>query len=461
MIHSRSRKQLLLLSSLLLTLIVGMMLVAVVKTQASKPGEISYVPVGQVFVSQDQVVFMETENIPSAVLLPEAVAQNMVRALPQDSFKQIHTDGPVSQVDFNNDPVASSVYNWLQNCGLKYKGSCLSVPYDVFQAAYTTMAHGGAPLWLTITWPHIESGAWHDRVESGALKWSQVKGSNGATGPWQENVGFLMEYQCWPGSQPRDPLASACANSNWLARKGMSTNITIEQWFSLSNSNADGNHIWSYQAKNRDMYTLSVAIKKAWMDLQAQADSSGYQISTVTNSNIIWMDTNGVPTASLVFEPDPQGVQTVSQASTAKPNGKLVENNGAGKCYTFDWPTGTAHLAGYWFGPGHPAYDLHDGKPNKHIGLEAVISGNVTTSGGCDPVGHLGNGCGDGYGNYAVLTSGKIRIIYGHLSQIKVENGQYVNAGDIVGDIGSSGNSSGEHLHFEVRFNGVGIPQCR
>ena len=44
-----------------------------------------------------------------------------------------------------------------------------------------------------------------------------------------------------------------------------------------------------------------------------------------------------------------------------------------------------------------------------------------------------------------------------HLSQIDVKNGQTINSGDIIGKVGSTGRSTGPHLHYEVRKNGTPI----
>jgi murein DD-endopeptidase MepM/ murein hydrolase activator NlpD len=93
-------------------------------------------------------------------------------------------------------------------------------------------------------------------------------------------------------------------------------------------------------------------------------------------------------------------------------------------------------------GPGgHPGIDLHAsyGDP-----IHACRAGTIVSAG------WMG-----GYGNATVIDhGGGMATLYGHQSQIVVSEGQHVNAGDVIGYIGSTGFSTGPHLHFEVRING-------
>jgi murein DD-endopeptidase MepM/ murein hydrolase activator NlpD len=63
-----------------------------------------------------------------------------------------------------------------------------------------------------------------------------------------------------------------------------------------------------------------------------------------------------------------------------------------------------------------------------------------------------GDGWNGGYGNYVVIThENGIQTLYAHMSGIDVLQGQKVLRGDQVGRMGSTGESTGVHLHFEVR----------
>ncbi len=67
-------------------------------------------------------------------------------------------------------------------------------------------------------------------------------------------------------------------------------------------------------------------------------------------------------------------------------------------------------------------------------------------------------GWNGGYGNCVIIDHGGGRsTLYAHMSSIGVSNGQAVAAGQSVGKVGSTGNSTGPHLHFEIMINGVAV----
>lgn len=118
---------------------------------------------------------------------------------------------------------------------------------------------------------------------------------------------------------------------------------------------------------------------------------------------------------------------------------------------TFVWPTPscttTSSVYGYRVHPIYGTVKFHAGEDiPASYGAEilAAASGTVTTAGWVS-----------GYGNYTVIDhGGGTMTAYGHQSSILVSVGQYVEQGQDIGYVGSTGNSTGPHLHFEVYQNG-------
>jgi murein DD-endopeptidase MepM/ murein hydrolase activator NlpD len=67
-------------------------------------------------------------------------------------------------------------------------------------------------------------------------------------------------------------------------------------------------------------------------------------------------------------------------------------------------------------------------------------------------------GFGTGYGNMVELSHGYgIKTLYAHNSRLNVKAGQRVRRGDVIAYAGDSGSSTGPHLHYEVRLNGLPV----
>lgn len=112
----------------------------------------------------------------------------------------------------------------------------------------------------------------------------------------------------------------------------------------------------------------------------------------------------------------------------------------------------------------HTGVDIADGNAAGTTNVIASRSGRVvypSTSDRVDcPTSNALDGCGGGYGNYVLIDhGGGASTLYAHLHYmtITVTAGDYVSQGEVIGKVGSSGNSTGPHLHFEVRNNGSAI----
>ena len=129
----------------------------------------------------------------------------------------------------------------------------------------------------------------------------------------------------------------------------------------------------------------------------------------------------------------------------------------------FAWPApGFYYISsgyGARWGTTHRGIDIAGGGI---AGAAATASKGGTVIGVVNSCGHNypkgGYCCGDGYGNYVIVSHGDgTSTLYGHLQSVAVSVGDYVSQGQTVGYIGCTGFSTGFHLHFEIRVNGVAV----
>ncbi len=163
-----------------------------------------------------------------------------------------------------------------------------------------------------------------------------------------------------------------------------------------------------------------------------------------------------IPEGKMVFVPNGKGVftdwlpdftrLTPAEAAIFGPGfcGTLTEGPvGLG---TFIWPTTETYISGYDYSPAtnHFGIDIHGSIGNP---IYAVDNGVVVYSGWNN----------NGYGNLIVVDHGNgWQSVYAHLDTMASACGAFVFQGDTIGGLGTTGNSTGPHLHFELRHSSYG-----
>ena len=144
----------------------------------------------------------------------------------------------------------------------------------------------------------------------------------------------------------------------------------------------------------------------------------------------------GIPTPEIYRDPTKADLTAGSASCVVTLEG--VEGTG-----TFIWPSQYQALSGGDFKIGHPGFDLSapSGSP-----VYAADTGVVIFAGWTGGV---------GYGNAVLIDHGNgYQTLYAHLSQVSIHCGAKVDQGKLIGLSGNTGNSTGAHLHFEVRVPG-------
>ena len=130
---------------------------------------------------------------------------------------------------------------------------------------------------------------------------------------------------------------------------------------------------------------------------------------------------------------------------------------------TYIWPLDSSnnYITSYAGNRIHPI----TGERQNHSGIDVRAAKGesiyATAAGtayiGCDWCSHnygksKSCGCGGGYGNYVYIVHNNGMVsYYAHMTKVKVYDGQYVSQGSVIGTVGSTGSSTGYHLHFEMR----------
>ena len=170
-------------------------------------------------------------------------------------------------------------------------------------------------------------------------------------------------------------------------------------------------------------------------------------LRNVTLQNVY--DTNGTLLEQTVLSTEiiKEAVPKKVTVGTKKVTSSTKYITGSGR---FIWPVPNYKYCSRWYSSGHKGVDIcaPAGTP-----IYATASGTVTKAG------YNKAGAGTGYG-YSVVVNhgGGYTSVYAHCLSLAVHAGQSVKQGQLIGYVGSTGRSSGNHCHFEIRLNGSYVP---
>lgn len=123
-----------------------------------------------------------------------------------------------------------------------------------------------------------------------------------------------------------------------------------------------------------------------------------------------------------------------------------------GSGYHYPLPSSYTHITSYFGYRTHPI----TGRPNSHTGIDLPAPGGTSITAVQGGVVTISAYAPSSYGNYVVINHGNgITTLYAHMSSRAVSEGAVVSQGQTIGYVGTTGSSTGNHLHLEMRVNGV------
>jgi len=178
----------------------------------------------------------------------------------------------------------------------------------------------------------------------------------------------------------------------------------------------------------------------------------GVEVGRIIDANHIH-DVTEIPIGARLFIPGAhRASSSQSLASVAPipnvtlpraPAGDLRERALDEADLSFAWPVRSkvSSRFGWRHGRRHEGIDIPAARGTP---IRAAEAGRVV---------HAGGGLGD-YGTVVILKhAGRYQTIYAHNRRNKVHKGDFVEKGDVIAEVGTSGNATGPHVHFEVRRN--------
>ncbi|MFA7310107.1 MAG: M23 family metallopeptidase, partial [Candidatus Paceibacterota bacterium] len=121
-------------------------------------------------------------------------------------------------------------------------------------------------------------------------------------------------------------------------------------------------------------------------------------------------------------------------------------------------PTGNATQIGYYMAPLSRYTETQGIHGYNGVDLAAPVGTPIMASANGDVIIAKAGGYNGGYGSYVVISHGNgSQTLYAHMSKVSTYDGAHVVQGQVIGYVGSTGKSTGAHVHFEIR-NGIRNP---
>ncbi len=177
-------------------------------------------------------------------------------------------------------------------------------------------------------------------------------------------------------------------------------------------------------------------------------------IDSVLRANRV-SDVTSVAVGTQLWIPDsrhPPATASIALVGAAAAPGSIPRPGQSGRILAlresklvFAWPV-TGQVSSRFGTRGKRVHDGIDIRAPRGTLVRAAEAGRVI---------HSGGGLG-AYGKVVIVKhAGRYSTVYAHHDRIRVNKGQFVEKGDVIGTVGTSGNASGPHLHFEVRRDRV------
>ncbi|HMG25497.1 MAG TPA: peptidoglycan DD-metalloendopeptidase family protein [Acidimicrobiia bacterium] len=231
------------------------------------------------------------------------------------------------------------------------------------------------------------------------------------------------------------------AGSKYLGENSRQFDRELQRQGSLKDQLDDAqNDLRKEQAKAQEAQQVAAQERDRVGQLRTEADGQREQVAAAEQHEQAVIE--DIRARKADFEAQYNAVQ--AQIAAAVSRGNPTPGN-----HRFIWP-----VNGPISSPFGPRVQPIIGASTFHPGVDIAASQGTPIKAAGDGVVKMA-GWNGGYGNFTLIDhGGGLATGYGHQSRIAVSVGQHVSTGEVIGYVGSTGNSTGPHLHWEVRVNG-------